>query len=361
MQWAGTGWLEAEAEADPTPVKLRIDGGWLAIIDGEKEATWWPLRELRIERRGDAWRATRAVPGLTFPALIVEDAEFPQQVKDAAKAVAREHAGAGATAWAALAGFAALCAGVVYFAWNVALPWTGMALASTVPTEWEERLGRETALAIAPEQTRCRNPGVEAALHGLTKRLRGALQRGKQYSYNVVIADRPGINAVAAPGGSIVLFRGLIESVDDPGQLAAVLAHEMQHVALRHSTQAVFRGLSLRVILGFLFGDFTSVAATIVGDLGQLKYARGDEEEADREGMRLLARAGLESGAMPAMLHRLQAASGSESAGPTWLSSHSSPSERINALEKVALPRADASGPALTEMEFRVLIDACPE
>ena len=53
------------------------------------------------------------------------------------------------------------------------------------------------------------------------------------------VVDRKQVNAFAAPGGHVVLFRGLIEQAGNPEEVAGVLAHEIQHVAQRHATRAL--------------------------------------------------------------------------------------------------------------------------
>jgi len=54
------------------------------------------------------------------------------------------------------------------------------------------------------------------------------------------------VDAFAAPGGYIVVFRGLLEKTPTPEEFAGVLAHEMQHVLLKHSARAIAREFSGR-------------------------------------------------------------------------------------------------------------------
>jgi Zn-dependent protease with chaperone function len=75
---------------------------------------------------------------------------------------------------------------------------------------------------------------------------------GSPYHVRLLVADSPVVNAFAAPGGRIVVFRGLLEKTGRPEELAGVLAHEMQHVVLRHPLEAILRQISLRALAAVL-------------------------------------------------------------------------------------------------------------
>ena len=216
----------------------------------------------------------------------------------------------------------------VYAAWQWGLPWVAASVARLVPVAWEREVGASVAASIAP--------GAKPCLEDLTRRLERALPQPNPYRFEVLCADRPEVNALAAPGGSIVVFKGLLEATRSEDEIAAVLAHEMQHVLERHATRAVFRAFALQAVAGLLFGDASGLMAQISGGLGALHYQRGDEDEADRKGVLLLKRSGLKPAAMPAMLESLEAATRGESAPPVWLSSHPDTRRRIAATRELA-------------------------
>jgi predicted Zn-dependent protease len=66
------------------------------------------------------------------------------------------------------------------------------------------------------------------------------------YRFEAIIADDPAINAVAVPGGWIVVNQGLLRRTRSPEEQAGVLAHEMQHILQRHTTNGILRQLSWR-------------------------------------------------------------------------------------------------------------------
>ena len=86
------------------------------------------------------------------------------------------------------------------------------------------------------------------------------------------------------PGGNIIVFEGLIKIADSPGEFAGVLAHEAQHIFLKHSTRGILRNLASGVLLALVRGDANAVMESVVGIAGQLNtlgFSRKMETEAD--------------------------------------------------------------------------------
>lgn len=120
------------------------------------------------------------------------------------------------------------------------------------------------------------------------------------YAFNVVNSSVP--NAYALPGGFVSVTRGLLLEMDHEGELAAVLGHEIAHATARHGAQQhtrnVFTGLLLAAGQIYLHTEGVQYAG-LYGDLGGLgarailaSYSRRQEREADRLGIRYMARAG---------------------------------------------------------------------
>src|SRR5262249_20774964 len=137
----------------------------------------------------------------------------------------------------------------------------------------------------------CRDPHRQALLESIVARLAGALPAESPYKFRVYVVNESPVNALAAPGGYIVVFRGLIDQAKRPEELAGVLAHEMQHVVQRHTTQAIIQHGSTGLLLAALTGDMTGPLAYGLQSarvLGQLQYSRRAESQADAEGMKML-------------------------------------------------------------------------
>lgn len=99
------------------------------------------------------------------------------------------------------------------------------------------------------------------------------------------VADRSFVNAFALPGGPVFIGSGLIEQFDSEDQLAAILAHEIEHVDHYHCVERLQVEAALRKVP---FGSLLALPA----ELFQAGYTKEQELEADVEGMKLAARAG---------------------------------------------------------------------
>jgi predicted Zn-dependent protease len=170
-----------------------------------------------------------------------------------------------------------------------------------------------------------------------------------QGDFTVTLLNSPVNNAFAIPGGYVYVTRALMALMNDEAELAGVLGHEVGHVAARHGQrrqQAAQRnaigGALLQVLTGALLGD-SAVGGLVQKGIGSgsqlltLKFSRSQEYEADDLGIRYLASAGYDAGALSSMLASLAAQStldariaGSARAMPEWASTHPDPASRVN-------------------------------
>jgi predicted Zn-dependent protease len=110
--------------------------------------------------------------------------------------------------------------------------------------------------------------------------------------YNVHVIKSPDINALAAPGGSIYVFSGLIGEVKSENEMAFVLAHEIGHFENRDQLRGLGRGLVLFVIsLAFTGSEsgLTKVAGEAIKN-AQMKLSRDRERAADQFALDLIAK-----------------------------------------------------------------------
>jgi predicted Zn-dependent protease len=163
------------------------------------------------------------------------------------------------------------------------------------------------------------------------------LTRGSKYQYRWYVSDEEEVNAYALPGGIVVVNKGLIEEADSAEELAGVLAHEVQHVEHRHTLQQMISSAGWAAVLAVVLGDVSAITAIVIHQLGNLRNSRMLEAEADVEGMKALARAGIPLDGMVSLFRRLQAEDSKKGgAGPALLSSHPATAERIAGLEQLA-------------------------
>jgi predicted Zn-dependent protease len=159
----------------------------------------------------------------------------------------------------------------------------------------------------------------------------------KLYVHIILKLDRI-INAFAAPGGYIVIHDGLLRKTETPEELAAVLAHEIQHVLQRHSTRAILRELSVGVLFAAISGDAGGLqyALETVRTLGGLRFRRQDEAEADQKGLEMLQRARIDPDGMVAFFKTPKNESGDLPRFLNYVSTHPPTEDRIERLRQMA-------------------------
>jgi predicted Zn-dependent protease len=152
------------------------------------------------------------------------------------------------------------------------------------------------------------------------------------------------LNAYCMPGGRIMVYSGLIESLDlSDAELATVLAHEVAHALREHTRERVSRAYAQQLLLQGAaavtgVSEGTANVANMVAEVTfQLPFSREQESEADQIGLELMARAGYDPRAALTLWNKMAAASNS-SGQPKFLSTHPAPKERIHDIEK-NLPR----------------------
>ena len=197
---------------------------------------------------------------------------------------------------------------------GVLLPAAADRLAPLLPPGGEAALGdatlariREALSPMGPVQplVLCEAHAGRVALDAMTARLTAGADL--PFEPVVQVLDHEMVNAFALPGGRVVLFRGLIDAARDPDEVAAVLAHELGHVAARDPTRAALRSAGSVGVLGLLFGDFAGGALTLalLNAVIEASYSRDAEATADAYARARLIEAGLPPEALAAMFERL--------------------------------------------------------
>lgn len=107
------------------------------------------------------------------------------------------------------------------------------------------------------------------------------------YKISVSVVDSPMINAVALPGGRIIVFSGLLDKAASENEVAFILGHEMGHYANRDHLRGLGRTLVAMVVSTALFGADSSVSR-IIGNsmnLTDMSFSRSQETRADEFGL----------------------------------------------------------------------------
>lgn len=149
-----------------------------------------------------------------------------------------------------------------------------------------------------------------------------------------IVSDTSVKNAFAFPGGTILVYTGMLRLLDDQEEWLALLAHEAGHVHLRHGMRGIVRSSILGIGLSLLFGDLSGISAVVVDNAGtllNLKYGRGDETAADDFARDRLSSVGYPPGGLARLFRKLLELQ-KHPAWAAFLSTHPATEERIERL-----------------------------
>lgn len=191
--------------------------------------------------------------------------------------------------------------------------------------EKEERLGELLLKATLsnPEFRKVENDTAGMALGIITERLTSALD-SERYVYHCILVDNTIANAFALPGGNVLITTGLLTILKSPEECAAVLAHEIGHIEKRHTLSKLLANFTTAI----LFSDdaLVSEAADL---LTTSAFSRRQEEEADRFGLALLEKSGINPRIMGTAFRHLKDESGAYNPKMEIIMSHPDMDSRI--------------------------------
>jgi beta-barrel assembly-enhancing protease len=213
--------------------------------------------------------------------------------------------------------------------------------------EQEYYLGRTVAAHVLTRYEPFEDRAANDYLNAVGNYVRLASNQPETFGgYHFQIVDSDEINAFSAPGGLVIITRGMLRCCSSEDALAAVLAHEVGHVEYRHGVQAIqrsrmttlmttigsetmrYRGSDQLIqLVAILDGAIEDILRTMV-DNG---YSRGSEGEADRAAVVILKRAGYDELALVEMLQEMQRRL--RPGGTDFAKTHPTPTDRIAQIE----------------------------
>jgi Zn-dependent protease with chaperone function len=223
-------------------------------------------------------------------------------------------------------------------------------VAPHVPRSWEAKYA--DALMGDLDGRVCDGQGGQAALDLLAAKL-----SPRPGELRIRVADLKMVNAVALPGGTIVLFDGLLRQADSPDEVAGVLAHEIAHVENRDVTRALIRQYGL----GLLLVGFGGTTGGNLETLLAADYSRDAEGQADGDAITALQRAQISP--VPTArffdrLTKLESGLGRFGEVLTYVSSHPQSTSRRERFLRSAQP-GRRYRPALDTAEWNALKGIC--
>jgi Zn-dependent protease with chaperone function len=245
----------------------------------------------------------------------------------------------------------ALVSGMVVAAVFNASTW----LAPHIPVAWENGMSDDAIGSLADNT--CHTPASDAALAGLVAQLDrdAAAQHLPPVHLELLKLDQ--VNAVALPGGRVLVFDGLLHQISSPDALAGVIGHEIGHVRLHHVMQAVLRQYGISLVLG----GYRSSVTNAMGQLTALRFTREAEADADAWSRARLDATNTSPLPTAGFLAALEPDTEDPQSGmAAFLASHPDPLARAISF-RAAFDPARTYRPALDHRAFSAIVNACAD
>ena len=215
--------------------------------------------------------------------------------------------------------------------------------AAVLPESYVASQGHAAFRQIKRKETISKNPKYNAMVERIAGRIAEVSDiELPKTEWEFVVFENKAINAFALPGGKVGVYTGLIELVDSDDELAAVIGHEVAHVAFRHGNKRMSQGIGLALggvlldnsmrnkdrsnrqlaRLGYGVGSQLLVA---------LPYGRKQETEADERGLMYAALAGYDPRGAVTFWQKMEKKN--KGSPPEFLSTHPATENRIAFLE----------------------------
>lgn len=223
-----------------------------------------------------------------------------------------------------------------------------------ITPENEYYIGRAVAATVLTNYKVLNNQAKQSYLNKICRVITENSDQPELFNgYHVKILDSSEVNAFATSGGHIFVTTGMIECASSEDELAAVIAHEVSHIQLKHSLNAIkasrwtgvvtsTAGAAARTEMAAIMHEIVSSVCTNLVNSG---YSQKQEFAADEKALTLLADAGYNPSALTALLKTMAAKQKGKTGG--FYKTHPLPEVRIanvkTAIVKVSSPKNTAS------------------
>ncbi|WP_232300027.1 M48 family metalloprotease [Colwellia sp. MT41] len=221
------------------------------------------------------------------------------------------------------------------------LPDIGISAYSVLSIDKELQIGQAMMRQLRASQPLIQDPVLLEYINHLGNTLVKNAQ-GVNYAFEFFLINNNELNAFAFFGGHVGIHSGLITTADTESELASVIAHEISHVTQRHlarrlesqsQTQSLTMAAMLSSVLLTLINPTVGMAALSASmaatQQASINYTRGNEKEADRVGITLLANSGFNPQGASNFFSKMSAKYRYASKPPAMLLTHPLPESRI--------------------------------
>ena len=169
-------------------------------------------------------------------------------------------------------------------------------------------------------------------------------------AWTFIVLDTDGVNAFASPGGLVHITRGALGLLKNEAELAGVLAHEIGHVAHKHTVNAIKKSKAIQMGTGTALKDRGSFLNQLSNKAYEMvlenAFDRGDEVDADKAAVQYTQKAGYASATLADFLTRLDERNKDQPERNGLFASHPETKERIDKIRQMAGAKRGANGEA---------------
>lgn len=340
-----------------------FDGGGLLLKFRDRAPEAWPFASLATANTINAKTHEVLVTSSTAPgeSVYVPSAAFASQLRERAPHLTTTRTTLRMARPGLILGGVVVAITAAIFVFDLS---PSRAVANILPQAAKRTLGDRVLDDLGRGRARCIEPAGRAALDALTKRLQ---PNRAADAAPVLVLDWPLVNALALPGGTVVLTRGILNQASSAEELAGVLAHEIGHGIELHPEAGLVRVIGFSAILQFVTTGQSGTLANIGIAVAALSYGRNAEREADKHALDMMRAAGVAHRPFAGFFRKISKSDGGSDAdktkkkSPTFtlpdvLNSHPAPEERIRRIEEIA---DYPSTPALTPAQWTALKAIC--
>jgi Zn-dependent protease with chaperone function len=244
--------------------------------------------------------------------------------------------------WAWVAASLAVFVGVLALSYFVLIPFGAKHVASWLPESFDKMIGDQSWPVVESQMFKAtqlpaeRQKEISEKFAQATAKLSATDKTIPPYQL-FFRASQIGPNAVAIPGGRLVMTDELVALTKDDNALIGVLLHELGHIKNRHSMRNIIQATAISAIVSLWLGDVSAIVATVPTMMATMKYSRDLETEADDfaiSALKTLKIPGQAVGEIFLALEKAHSGSGSGGNGDkgsdaSILSSHPVTTERI--------------------------------
>jgi predicted Zn-dependent protease len=215
------------------------------------------------------------------------------------------------------------------------------------PSKAEEiQLGREITGNLLGAAPLVKDEALQKYVNQVGRWVAGQSERA-DLPWHFGVIESEDINAFAAPGGYVIITKGLYRKLENEAQLAGVLGHEIGHVVKKHHLKVLQKSQLLNMgaqLLGERFGKDNQTIDKVIGSGAEILSRGLDKDaefEADRIGLALATRAGYEPYGLPEVLQTIGQVSKNDSSVALLFKTHPAPDDRLAKLGDAVGSRLD--------------------